>query len=60
MMNPRWKLLTAVSARLAAGAVGGAGMALAHATPTAGPPPSPPATSQPCDARRMRRTVGSR
>jgi hypothetical protein len=50
MMNPRRKLLTAVSALLAAGTVGGAGMALANATPTPAPPPPPPATSQPCDA----------
>ncbi len=50
MRNPRRKLLTAVSAVLAAGTFCGAGTALAQATPTPAPTPPPPATSQPCDA----------
>ncbi|WP_006243301.1 hypothetical protein [Mycolicibacterium tusciae] len=49
MMIPRQRLLAAVGTLLAAGTIGGAGMALAHATPTpAGPPPQP--TSEQCDA----------
>ena len=48
-MNQKQKLIAAVGALLAAGTIGGAGMALANATPAPAPPPPPP-TSQACDA----------
>lgn len=49
MMNRRQKLIAAVGTLLAAGTIGGTGMALGHATPTPAPPPPPPASEQ-CEA----------
>ena len=49
MMKPRQRLLAGIGTLLAAVTIGGAGPALANATPAPPPPPAPP-TSQQCDA----------